>query len=298
MKLCCQRQPYTAIMLAAACATTPCFAQEGNASGAPAPLAGAAGPGTRAQQPSRDVRASQLLGRTISNAGGETLGEFQDLLFDPQTRQVPYAVLSLGGVLGVGEKLYAYPMSALDMRGRDQLVLAMDPEKMKRAPGFTRDRWPGPADAYFEEVERFFGDRAAGGAPPGRRLMRATELIGKDVDDRSGGDAGEIQDLVIDLGRRRISYAVLDFDKAWSADNKLLPLPMSALRFPAERDDDLVLTLERDKLDMSHGFERNLWPDLNTAEFRNRLNAYFLALERPGGRGGSIEEPRSSGDSR
>ena len=290
----CQRNPIAAVVLAAA----PCIAQENNASGAPAPSAGAAGSGERTQQTSREVRASQLLGRTIRNAKGETLGEFKDLLLDAGTRQVHYAVLSLGGMLGVGEKLYAYPMTALGMRGGDELVLAMDPEQMKRAPGFARDRWPGSGDAYFDEVERFFGSTAAKKAQPGGPLMRATELIGKNVDDRDGRNAGEIQDLVIDLGRRQISYAVLDFDKAWSPDNKLLPLPMSALRFPARQGGDLVLVLDRDKLDMSHGFERNVWPDLNAPEFRNRLNAYFLALERPGDRGGSIAEPRSSGDSR
>lgn len=277
-----------AILAFGVTAAMPGLAQDGNSSGGAAASSRAAGRAS-AQQPSRDVRASQLIGRDIKNARGETLGEFKDFLIDVGARRVEYAVLSFGGVLGFADKLYAYPMTAFSQSGGNELVLSLDQEKIKRAPGFARDAWPkGGDNRYFDEVERYFRGGDATRANPRQGLTRATELIGKNVNDRSGRDAGEIQDLVIDIGRARLSYVVLDFDKAWSLDNKLLPLPLSALNFPSDRGADLVLTLDRRKLDMSHGFERNLWPNLNAPDFRNRMDAYFLALERP--------DPGSSGD--
>ncbi|GAB3538077.1 hypothetical protein GCM10027343_02880 [Noviherbaspirillum agri] len=271
-------------------------AQEGGASGSSPASSATAGasassaPSARsapAEQRSLDVRASRLLGRSVADARGEALGEFKDFLIDVGTRRVAYAVLSLGGTLGFGDKLYAYPMSAFKISGRDGMVLTMDRSQLKGAPGFVRDAWPKAGDSrYFDRVDQFFrrGESAQGAgqaaqAAPRAQLMRATDLIGKNVDDSQGRSAGEVQDLVIDIGRGSLSYAVLDFDKAWSPDNKLLPVPISALRFPEKRRADLVLTLDRKQLDMSQGFERDLWPDLNTAEFRHRINGYFLALE-------------------
>ncbi|HZW21561.1 PRC-barrel domain-containing protein [Noviherbaspirillum sp.] len=271
------------------------LAQEGGSSGSSPPSSAAAGTSAAPEQGSLDVRASRLLGRSIKDAGGETLGEFKDFMIDVGARRVDYAVLSLGGTLGFGDKLYAYPMSAFKVSGRDEMLLALDRNKLKDAPGFVRDAWPGAGDSrYFDKVDQFFrqGETAPGAADaaratPRRQLVRATELIGKNVDDSEGRNAGEVQDLVMDIGRGRLSYVVLDFDKSWSLDNKLLPVPLSALRFPEKRRADLVLTLDRKQLDMSHGFERNLWPDLNTAEFRNRINGYFMALERSNNAGGA-----------
>lgn len=252
------------------------------------------------QQDTLNVRASQLIGKDVRNSQGQDLGEIQDLFVDLPARQVHYAVLSFGGFLGLGDKLFAYPMRAFTLsRDRGELVLDVSRERLEKAPGFASEIWPNYGDdPYFGEVRRYFNEAQR---PPAtaRGMMRATELLGRGVNDRSGRDAGEIQDVVVDLAQGRISYLVMDFDKRWSLDDKLLPLPVGAFSLPRERGEELVLNLDRSRLDMSRGFESNKWPDLNSSAFRQHTEAYFLALERPMPRqGGGADGTRSSGASR
>ena len=60
----------------------------------------------------RDMRLSQLIGKDVRNAQGEDLGDIKDVILDINNGRVHYVILSFGGVLGLGDKLFAYPMRA------------------------------------------------------------------------------------------------------------------------------------------------------------------------------------------
>lgn len=254
-----------------------------------------------AKQGDRDVRASKLIGKNVENAQGENLGEIKDLIVDVGNQRVQYAVLSFGGALGLGDKLFAYPVSTFKPSADgDKMVLNVDKERFKDAPGFDKDKWPDWSDnRYRSDVDRYFKADTAKAPARSARMMRASELIGKNVDDRRGKDAGEIEDLVVNMNNGRVAFAVLDFDKAWSPDDKLLPVPLSALTFPGDKKKDLVLNVDRNRLDMARGFDENDWPDLNTAEFRRNMRAHLAAIEKPSQRAGrAAEGETSSGSSR
>jgi len=237
---------------------------------------------TDAKQSGGDVRASKIIGKNVENAQGENLGEVKDLIVDIGNQRVHYAVLSFGGALGVGDKMFAYPISTFKTQADgDKLVLNVDKEKLKNAPGFDKDKWPDWTDnRYRGEVDRYFKTETAKAAPRSAKMIRATELIGKDVNDRSGKDAGEIEDVVVNMSNGRVSYAVLDFDKAWSPDDKLLPVPLTAFTFPTDQKKDFVLNVPRDRLDMAKGFDENKWPDINAAEFRRDMKTHLAGIER------------------
>jgi hypothetical protein len=57
-------------------------------------------------------RASKIVGSTVVNDANETVGTVDDLIITP-TGQAPYAVLSVGGFLGIGTKYVALPFTAL-----------------------------------------------------------------------------------------------------------------------------------------------------------------------------------------
>jgi sporulation protein YlmC with PRC-barrel domain len=255
-----------------------------------------------AKQGGRDVRASKMIGKNVENAQGENLGEIKDLIVDLGGQRINYAILSFGGALGLGDKLFAYPMSAFKPSAdEDKLVLNVDKEKLKNAPGFDKNKWPDWSDnSYRRDVDRYFRTDAAKATPRNAKMIRASELIGKSVDDRSGKDAGEIEELVVNMNTGRISFVVLDFDKAWSADDKLLPLPLTAFSFPREKNKDIVLNVNRNRLDMARGFDESSWPDFNSAEFRRNTREYFAAIEKPAQRASRATEGAntSSGSSR
>lgn len=264
---------WTALLLGLAALTTQAqttTAPSGTAASRPA-----------AQATSRDARVSQLIGKDVRNPQGEKLGEINDLIIDVNNELIHYAILSFGGFMGMGDKLFAYPLNVFrHAMDRDELVLDVDKERLRRAPGFERNRWPdwGSPD-YTGSVERHFGPGARIMPKPNAHLVRASQLMGKNVDDSNGKNAGEIKDVVVSMSSGRVRYAVLDFDRSWNMNDRLLTLPMKSLRFPADGKADLVLLVPREQLDVKQGFEKKQWPDVNDPNYRRQVDA---TLERLG----------------
>ncbi len=216
-----------------------------------------------------DVRASKLIGTNVRNAQNESLGEIRDLVVDMNNGRVHYAILEFGGFLGFGEKLFAYPLSVFKSEirqpagGRDQLVLNVDKDRLKAAPGFDKNRYPDFNEpTYRDSVDRYFGPTVAVKPMPNMRLRRASTVIGKDINGVRGEQVGEVNDLVVDMTNGNIHYAVVEFDKAWSLGEKLIAVPVKALQSTADRD-DLRIDVTREALANARGFERKAWPTAN-----------------------------------
>ena len=88
-------------------------------------------------------RASKIIGTNVKNPNGDKLGDIKDLVLDPESGQVVYVVVSFGGVLGVGDKLFALPWKALHWtRDKEYYVLDVDKSTLKKAPGFEQNIRP------------------------------------------------------------------------------------------------------------------------------------------------------------
>lgn len=59
--------------------------------------------------------AETLVGNDVYNRNDEDLGDIKEIMLDMRSGQVAYAVMSFGGFLGMGEKLFAVPWSALTL---------------------------------------------------------------------------------------------------------------------------------------------------------------------------------------
>lgn len=105
------------------------------------------------------LSATTIIGDKVINAQGEHLGEIKELMIDLDLGRVAYAVLSFGGVLGMGEKLFAVPFQALQLRpDRHEFVLNVDKEKLKKAPGFDKNNWPSTADrTWGAQIHKYYG---------------------------------------------------------------------------------------------------------------------------------------------
>lgn len=98
------------------------------------------------------LSASSLIGDSIKNPQGESLGDLKDLMVDLGTGKIGYGVVAFGGVLGMGEKLFAVPWDALRVDHEDKcLVLNVSKERLKDAPGFDKDNWPNFSDPSFTQ---------------------------------------------------------------------------------------------------------------------------------------------------
>lgn len=130
---------------------------------------------TTATAPRTNVlSASTLMGDKVVNPQGEHLGEIKELMIDPQTGHVGYAVLSFGGFLGMGDKLFAVPFRALELKSeRKEFVLNVPKDKLKTAPGFNKNEWPKSADRQWgTEIHTFYGLTPYWEATPARNTDR------------------------------------------------------------------------------------------------------------------------------
>lgn len=108
------------------------------------PLGSGKGPGPEI------MAAATLDGNDVYNLANEKLGTISDIMLDVPRGRIAYAVMSRGGILGMGDKLFAIPWSALTLdTQRKCFVLDIDEERMKNAEGFDKDNWPRMADAAW-----------------------------------------------------------------------------------------------------------------------------------------------------
>jgi sporulation protein YlmC with PRC-barrel domain len=96
------------------------------------------------------LAASTLAGDSVRNAAGEDLGTIDEIMIDIPSGRVAYAVLSFGGVLGMGDKLFAVPWSALKVDEDEKcFILNVDKRTIEQAPGFDKDNWPDMSGTTF-----------------------------------------------------------------------------------------------------------------------------------------------------
>jgi sporulation protein YlmC with PRC-barrel domain len=96
------------------------------------------------------LAASTLAGDHVRNGAGDDLGSIEEIMLDLEGGRIAYAVLSFGGFLGIGDKLFAVPWSALRIdRDEHAFILDVDRETLEIAPGFDKHHWPDMADPVF-----------------------------------------------------------------------------------------------------------------------------------------------------
>jgi sporulation protein YlmC with PRC-barrel domain len=96
------------------------------------------------------LAASTLAGDSVRNAAGEDLGKIDEIMIDIPSGRVAYAVLSFGGFLGVGDKLFAVPWRALRVDEDEKcFVLNVDKRTIENAPGFDKNNWPDMSDSSW-----------------------------------------------------------------------------------------------------------------------------------------------------
>ena len=113
------------------------------------------GPGPRL------MGADTLIGNDVYNRAEEDLGDIKEIMLDMSTGKVAYAVLSFGSFLGLGEKLFAVPWSALTLDTvNKRFILDIDKSRLENAPGFDKDDWPDMADeTWAQTIHNYYGSQ-------------------------------------------------------------------------------------------------------------------------------------------
>jgi len=93
------------------------------------------------------IRGKDIADYSVKNPQGEDLGSIKDVVIDINEGSIAYAALSFGGIMGLGDKLFAIPWAALRYNATDDsFVLDVPKERLENAPGFDKDNWPTTAE--------------------------------------------------------------------------------------------------------------------------------------------------------
>jgi len=106
-------------------------------------------------QPSVVVRSADVIGKSVENLNTENLGSIEEIVLDKFSGEVRYVVLSFGGLLGMGDKYFAFPWKSFSYsKERETFILSVDKEKLKNSKGFPKDQWP-VSDEWSQMINHY-----------------------------------------------------------------------------------------------------------------------------------------------
>ena len=225
---------------------------------------------SNSQAPAKDMlwRANESIGVDVVGADGEDLGRVEDIVLDRDESRIAYVIVSYGGVLGFWDKHFAVPWQAFGQNADRKLLLGINPEQLKSAPGFDKDTLPNTADPLFHEgVHSFYDTKPYSleeqkeahaeahatqqeqaderafdwGSWVNRKndttwARRLGELIGKNIENAQNQIIAKLDDVIVDSREARIVYAVVSYGGTlgFAADTAIIP--WNALRLNLERE--------------------------------------------------------------
>ena len=104
------------------------------------------------------LSVSTLKGHEVVNMAKEGLGKIEDLMIDLENDRISYAVLSFGGFFGMGNKLFAIPWQAIELKLQEHtliITLNIDKEVLKKAEGFDKDKLPLTHEELFKMYNHY-----------------------------------------------------------------------------------------------------------------------------------------------
>lgn len=103
----------------------------------------------------------------------------------------------------------------------------------------------------------------------GQLIARADRLKGSAVVTPQGQNLGKVDHVALDLQNGKISYIAIDV----GAGNKVVPVPYSM--FGVLRNDQLVLNMDKNRLNQAPGFSRGSQPNWADANFRDGVAGFW-----------------------
>ena len=101
------------------------------------------------QLPESHILGSDLIGASVTNANGESVGKTSDVLVAKDSRTVDAVVVDVGGFLGIGSKSVAIPLDQLTIGPRpdEGVKVAMTKEQLEALPAFEGRKAEAPPAA-------------------------------------------------------------------------------------------------------------------------------------------------------
>ena len=211
----------------------------------------------------KDLRASELVGARVRNAAGDSLGEIEELVVPSRAQGDMLVIVSVGGVLDVGDKLVALPYDDLRVSADgDTFYYDRTEAQLKAAPAFAyeaeaeaeararaqrepeRSAQSAPAttarEATADRPRTTTAPRTATAAKSANVVLdvfdyRASDLVGATVLDDRGESVGKVDDIVVSTEDDKL-HAVIAIGGFVGFGAKLISMPFDALQITSDGD--------------------------------------------------------------
>jgi sporulation protein YlmC with PRC-barrel domain len=239
----------------------------------------------------RSQKADDLIGKSVVNSSNENLGKIEDIVVDAGSGRILYGVLSFGGFLGMGDKLFAIPWESMQLPpDAKNLVLNVSKDRLKTAEGFDKNNWPNFADEqwatkthkYYEQTPYWqAGDTTRPDDTQrdsrkyrerwyqrGTVWQKASDLTGKDCHNMQNEDIGRVSDLLIDPDHGRILYGIL------ASGGNRYAIPWSALNLSTDGK-KFQVNITKEQLKNAPTFTDDRWPNVSDERWAVEVHRYY-----------------------
>lgn len=245
-------------------------------------------------------------GWNVYSAEGVKFGEVEELIVDPDAMKVRYLDIEVDeGIEGVTEEhhlLVPIGVASLDEKDDKVFIRTIQTVSLLKTPPYkggliTREYEDELRQLYFAEkykptAERdyysseyynedyFYGPRRKKriflekNKRDSLLILSASTLIGDKVSNSAGEDLGKIEEIMIDVNRGRIAYAVLSFGGFLGIGDKYFAIPWEMLSLNSEKK-KFYLDIPKEKLKNAPGFDKDNWPRTPDKNYLSDVYNYY-----------------------
>ncbi len=225
--------------------------------------------------------SGKIVGLNLRNDSEKNLGEIGDLLVDPNTGEIRYAVLEVGGFLGLGEDKRVVPWSFIQIvpdekdAGKAHARTTLKEEQVKAAPKCKAGQ---VFDVELDRrIEATFGKNDAwlfeGKGQPAFAWI--SQMDGAALKDPSSKDIGTVKELIVAPANSCVAYVVVDTTK--EAGDKDVALPFGKMNFLLDKNDQIVArtTVEPARFVAAPEYDAKDWKRMSSPAYVTELGTYY-----------------------
>lgn len=216
-------------------------------------------------------RSTDLVGKAVRNAAGESLGNIEDFVIDLKTGHIAYAVIAYGEILGFGGKMFA--VDAADLKMADDhsaLLFEASKDDFDRSTGFDANKWPSGPDHRFGK-KTGEAQPAAAQANKDAELRRLSAINRLAIKNPENDTLGSVAGLALNLHNRKVVYVVMTRGGLAGVGARYYAVGWNALECKSldkTANKVFVLNASKAELDRHAGFEWKTWPEAPDATFK------------------------------
>lgn len=207
-----------------------------------------------------NVRLSELTGYPLLNNASQEIGSVEDYVVTSDGR-IAYAVIELDEI--DTEEPVIVPIAALRISADPDAraaVLNADLTRLEGGGAPMLENGGLPA-GWEQQASSFWSDAPAvdGGAAPIDRAYLASGILDFDVVNTQNEGIGRVDDLMVDLGNRRVAYVAVSVGGFLGLGDELFAVPMNDFQIN-ETESVLTLDVSREVIEEAEGFDQENWP--------------------------------------